>query len=323
MTVETVPKDILDKLNAGITISNVDFDIRDLVYTQDSIEVFQDTFANCKVEAHAAAGQVIPTGIHGWDGSAWETLNTDTANRLLVAATGDFYPVTQPVSGTFWQVTQPVSGTFYQVTQPVSGTFYQVTQPVSATDLDIRDLTSVSDSVEVKQSTAANLKTEIANPAGVILGTGNYGSSDGGTTWYPNRVDASGHLQVDVLSSTGVDEWKYLVDTGDLIIRYEVVSNGTTTLHTVTAGKVFYLFSAITCGVVNAANENYTAKLLDDVGGGHTLMAIHVAEGITSRSQTLSLTHPIKYVAGDIISISSGNANLTSLGTIIGYEVAA
>ena len=173
MTVETVPKDILDKLTAGITISNVDFDIRDLVYTQDSIEVFQDTFANCKVEAHAAAGQVIPTGIHGWDGSAWETLNTDTANRLLVAATGDFYPVTQPVSGTFWQVTQPVSGTFYQVTQPVSGDFYPVTQPVSATDLDMRDLTSVSDSVEVYQNKADTIAfgaVSVGDSATVILG---------------------------------------------------------------------------------------------------------------------------------------------------------
>lgn len=32
-----------------------------------------------------------------------------------------------------------------------------VTQPVSATDLDIRNLTSVSDSVEVKQATRSNL----------------------------------------------------------------------------------------------------------------------------------------------------------------------
>ena len=84
MVNETVPKDILDKLNAGIEISNVDFDIRDLVYTQDSIEVIQDTFADCKVEIHNPAGTILPTGIYGWDGGVWETLNTDTFNRLLV-----------------------------------------------------------------------------------------------------------------------------------------------------------------------------------------------------------------------------------------------
>lgn len=174
MVVETVPKDILDKLNAGITITGVDLDIRDLTSASDSVEVIQDTFADCKVEAHAAAGEVLLTGIHGWDGSLWETLNTDTNNRLLVAATGDFY----------------------QATQPVSGDFYPATQPVSATDLDIRDLTSASDSVEAKQGTAANLKAEVHTPAGTGLPTLNYGSSDGGSTWYPLKVDTSGNLGV-------------------------------------------------------------------------------------------------------------------------------
>ena len=40
MTIETVPKDILDKLNAGIELSNVDFNIRDLTSVSDSVEVF-------------------------------------------------------------------------------------------------------------------------------------------------------------------------------------------------------------------------------------------------------------------------------------------
>lgn len=71
--------------------------------------------------------------------------------------------------------------------------------PITATDLDIRDLTSVSDSVEVKQGTAANLKAEVVNPAGVGIQVLSYGSSDGGTTWYPMAVDTNGHLQADVL----------------------------------------------------------------------------------------------------------------------------
>lgn len=137
MVVETTTKDILDLLTAGITISGVDLDIRDLTSASDSIEVIQDTFADCKVEVHTADGTVLPTGIYGWDGSLWETLNTDTSNRLLVAATG----------------------TFWQDTQPVSGTFWQDTQPVSATDLDIRDLTSVSDSVEAIQTSTKTFNT--------------------------------------------------------------------------------------------------------------------------------------------------------------------
>jgi len=71
--------------------------------------------------------------------------------------------------------------------------------PITATDLDIRDLTSVSDSVEAKQGTAANLKAEVINPAGVGIQVLSYGSSDGGTTWWPMAVDTDGHLQADVL----------------------------------------------------------------------------------------------------------------------------
>jgi len=135
MVNETVPKDILDKLNAGIEITGTDVDIRDLTSASDSVEVLQDTATDLKTEVHNAVGEVLLTGLYGWDGSIWETLNTDTNNRLLVAATG----------------------TFWQDTQPVSGTFWQVTQPVSATDLDIRNLTSASDSVEVYQNKAETI----------------------------------------------------------------------------------------------------------------------------------------------------------------------
>lgn len=67
---------------------------------------------------------------------------------------------------------------------------------ITGVDLDIRDLTSVSDSVEVLQDTATDLKTEVHAPAGSGLPTLTYGSSDGGTTWYPLKVDISGNLGV-------------------------------------------------------------------------------------------------------------------------------
>jgi len=67
---------------------------------------------------------------------------------------------------------------------------------ITGTDVDIRDLTSVSDSVEAKQGTAANLKTEVHAPAGSGLPTLTYGSSDGGTTWWPLAVDTNGKLGV-------------------------------------------------------------------------------------------------------------------------------
>jgi len=91
---------------------------------------------------------------------------------------------TYPVSGTFWQGTQPVSIATMPST-PVTGTFWQVTQPVSATDLDIRDLTSVSDSVEAKQSTPTDLKIQIF----------------GDDTTSAINTDANGDVQVDIATA--------------------------------------------------------------------------------------------------------------------------
>ena len=111
---------------------------------------------------------------------------TDTGISVDNTVTVDGSGVTQPVSGTFYQVTQPVSGTFWQIEQPVSlsdkvvydtqleqfkftgndlrvlfsnssieSTLTDTT--IQATDLDIRDLTSASDSVD------ANLQVEDAD----------------------------------------------------------------------------------------------------------------------------------------------------------------
>lgn len=74
----------------------------------------------------------------------------DVNGRVIITDGGQSITV----DGTFWQATQPVSGTFWQATQPVSGPLTDAELratpvPVSATDLDIRDLTHVSDSVKI------------------------------------------------------------------------------------------------------------------------------------------------------------------------------
>ena len=85
-------------------------------------------------------------------------------------------------------VTVPVSGTFWQATQPVSGTFWQTTQPVSATNLDIRDLTHISDSVKIGDGTdiADVLDLTNANPLAVAIldADGTQITSFGGGTQY-------------------------------------------------------------------------------------------------------------------------------------------
>lgn len=106
-------------------------------------------------------------------------------------------PPANPVGGTIewsdganWQTvsdTQPLPVTVKNASLAVTGTFWQATQPVSiaapvtvtSTDLDIRDLTKATDSVQIWANTV----------------------KDGTGTNYIPIVDADGNLQVDVLSS--------------------------------------------------------------------------------------------------------------------------
>lgn len=56
-----------------------------------------------------------------------------------------------------------------------------------------------------------------------------YGSSDGGTTFYPVTVDTSGHLQIDVLTPGGLS-----IPVHDYIaITYVVAGNGVGEIETV------------------------------------------------------------------------------------------
>lgn len=142
------PKIITSKIAGLVSL------LVDTVYIQD-----QDS-ANKLDVVTLGALNCLPVGIYD-DSGAQTGL---AANPLRIDPTGS---TAQPVTGTFWQATQPVSGTFWQATQPVSGTFWQATQPVSATNLDIRDLTSVSDSIEANQATAADLNCTEASAADI------------------------------------------------------------------------------------------------------------------------------------------------------------
>ena len=254
MVVETTVKDILDLLNVGITISGVDLDIRDLSSAQDNVEVKQATAANLKAEVHTAAGTVLPTGIYGFDGSLWETLNTDTNNRLLVSAT--------------------------------------------ATNLDIRDLTSASDSVEVKQGTPANLK-------GIA-----YCAVEDSTVYIP-KSEHSGVL---------LDPWKYLADNGVFIAASGTASNTTTTLYTVPSGKVAYITSisinSIDLGTDPGALSNaiIATKNVIQIGAPGV-------EATTSEAIGLNFFPPIKIVYNQTVQIKSDSTNVVCEGAFTGYEI--
>ena len=299
---ETVSKDILDKLNAGIEITGTDVDIRNLTAPTDSVLAYT-----------------------GLEGSTVHLLTTDATGDLQVdvktmpttEVTGTFWQTTQPVSGTFWQATQPVSGTFWQTTQPVSGTFWQATQPVSATDLDIRDLTSASDSVEAKQATAANLNAAVVNAAGTGLTTLGYGTSDGGTTWYPIAVDTSGHLQVDVLGGLA------LVPIGAILSWLKNYTN---------TPSLPAQFVECNGQVLDDADSVYNGQTIPNLNGDHRFLRGNATSGATGGESTHTLTinempshkhtntTPSEFITGtlsDVAATGAGNYRVTSKTSVI------
>jgi len=58
MVEETVSKDILDKLNAGIEITGTNVDIRDLTHASDSVEVYHHKVATMTHGAVSVTGAV-------------------------------------------------------------------------------------------------------------------------------------------------------------------------------------------------------------------------------------------------------------------------
>ncbi len=189
---------------------------------------------------------------------------------------------------------------------------------ITGTDVDIRDLTSVSDSVEVLQDTATDLKTEVYAPAGSGLSTLSYGSSDGGTTWYPIKVAATGVVSTD---ATITDPWKAVVDTGTLIIRQQGCNNSQTTLYTVPANKVLYVTAAslswLNSTIITHAHVNLKI-------GGYTALELEASETDEDHDTiSMSFPLPIRLPAGQIIYVKSWTSGLIGDASIVGYLVDA
>ena len=148
-----------------------------------------------------------------------------------------------------------------------------------------------------------------------------YGSTNGGMTWYPNKVDADGHLQVDVLSGGGGDPWKTLADDGTLRAAENSAVNTTSTIYTVPANKVFYLTSAMLMYMNNGVSSSADAIL--KVNGMDLLLMRTPDEANAHDVVSINPTIPLKLIATQIITIHSDDAQTRAVGTISGYEIAA
>lgn len=154
-------------------------------------------------------GTVAATQSGTWNVGTVTTVTAVTSITNPVAVTGTFWQATQPVSGTFWQATQPVSLASVPSHDVTNAGTFAVQAVCTATNLDIRDLTSVSDSVAAVQSgtwNVTNVSGTISLPTGASTAA-NQASEiallttiDGDTGTLAGAV-AGTEMQVDVVAA--------------------------------------------------------------------------------------------------------------------------
>ncbi len=137
-----------------ILIQSQDLDIRDLIDSQDQVSVVQ-------------------TGVIGISGST-KLLDASGTFSAVVDSTGALKTTATVSSGSEFTLFDGVSGTGLKATILDTPTTIPAATDnpilVQSEDLDVRDLTSASDSVEVKQTTGTNLHAVLDANTGVDIG---------------------------------------------------------------------------------------------------------------------------------------------------------
>ena len=151
----------------------------------------------------------------------------------------------------------------------------------------------------------------VVNPVGQGLTTLSYGSTDGGTTWYPIKIDAGGYLDFN----------KYLVENGVSIVASEWAQNNTRTVFTVGAGKILYLTSASISVFTSDASSGHAYLYTEDVNT--TILSLKIHPAGSNQTTSISPSPPIKLVAGKVIRITSDRAGLAAHTNISGWLVDA
>lgn len=105
------------------------------------------------------------------------------------------------------------------------------------------------------------------------------------------------------------------------------VTNGSSTLRTVTAGKTFYLTGGSLQNVINATSIGAQAFLEFDVGGNGVFQPLLHLFNYTSAlvdrftvAVPLVLNVPLPLVAGSVLKVRSDNANMIAVGSYSGWE---
>jgi tetrahydromethanopterin S-methyltransferase subunit B len=192
-----------------------------------------------------------------------------TVDNVSIPVTGDFYPVTQPVSGTITETNSGAIKTAVEkIDDAISGSEMQVdvvsmpTTTIQATNLDVRDLDETTDSVAI------------------------YGSDDGGTTKRIIKTDEGGAIQVDLeVSEITVDNVTIDNGGGASAVNIQDGGNSVTVDGTVTAN-----LSATDNTVLDNIDSNTDSGSVVGAGSCVTAQRVHLADESLSALENITVT---------------------------------
>jgi len=114
------------------------------------------------------------------------------------------------------------------------------------------------------------------------------------------------------------NDWQWIVDNGTLKLLDGEVTNGTTTLYTVPAGKIFYMISMN----LSSKETNSSTGAVNGKAAGIVFIA-NVLQANDTFNYSGSFPIPIKLTAGQTIQVISYGANIYGALRVQGYEVSA
>ena len=124
----------------------------------------------------------------------------------------------------------------------------------------------------------------------------------------------------DDASGNPISDWKWLIENGTKVREQGTAQNQETTIHTVTTGKVLYIFS-ITLGAQNNANLSSIATCSIEIDDTELVAANPGALNNGHEYLGLSFAMPILVAAGKTIQVTSNRTSCFARGTVIGYEI--
>ena len=198
------------------------------------------------------------------------------------------------VTGTFWQDTQPVSGTFWQATQPVSiasvpshavtnaGTFAVQVDGNALTSLQLIDDTVYTDGTGTPSKGILIMGSDATNPQAII-------------------TDATGHLQVDVLTAPSTA----VTNAGTFAVQATLAAETTKVIGTVNVA------ASQTIAVTNAGTfatqvNDGTETMLVNVDGSISACLVNSTASIGK----LAANSGVDIGDVDVTSIAAGDNNI-------------